>query len=435
MKRDIQQKLVEWKASKLRKPLILKGARQVGKTWVLKQFGTEAYQNMIYINFDENPECKDFFTKDLNPERILKDLSLYSNQPILPATTLIVFDEIQESPEALNSLKYFCEEKNEYHVATAGSLLGVKLTKGFPVGKVNFIELTPLTFYEFLTAMNEDKLRQMLESMDEVQAIAKPLHSKLVEVLKKYFIIGGMPEAINTYNTTHSFADVRVEQKAILDAYTLDFAKHAPKDQLMKIMQVWEQVPSQLAKENKKFIFSAIKKSARAREYEDAIQWLVDAGLILKTYNVMTPKLPLKSYANHQAFKIYSLDVGLLGAQSKLDPVVTLQENKLFMEFKGALTENYVAQELRYKFSEDIYYWTSTGEAEVDFLIATQQTIYPLEVKSGENKKKKSLLVYADKYHDEAYQSSYISRTTLLNFAKDGRVVNYPLYAIALFPK
>jgi predicted AAA+ superfamily ATPase len=435
MERDIYHRLIEWKQSELRKPLILRGARQVGKTYSLLAFAATEYADVVHINFDEEPSFIEFFALNLNPDRILKDLTIHFKKPLNPGTTLIILDEIQLCPNALNSLKYFCEKRNEYHIVAAGSLLGVKLAKGFPVGKVNFLDMTPLTFFEFLNAMGESSLLGLLKELVAPHPILAPFHDKLINLLRYYFVIGGMPEAIATYLKTDSLIDVRRVQKEILDAYTLDFAKHAPKEELMKIMTVWEMLPSQLAKENKKFVFSAIRKSARGRDYENSIQWLVDAGLIIKSQLLKTPRLPLTAYKDHSAFKIYTLDVGLLSAMSKLDPSLVLEANTLFVEFKGALTENFVAQELRQQHFDSLYYWTSNGEAEVDFIVSAQQKIYPLEVKSGSDKQKKSLVVYGNKYSSYEYQASALSRATLRNFAHDGKIVNYPLYAIALFPR
>ncbi|MGD0665278.1 MAG: ATP-binding protein [Rhabdochlamydiaceae bacterium] len=433
MKRDFFKKLLSWKASDMRKPLVLRGARQVGKTYLLKEF-TKEYDNHIYVNFDEEPHFASFFAEDLKPERIIKELGIYFKEPILPGKTLIIFDEIQECPEALNSLKYFCEKKNEYHVATAGSLLGVKLSKGFPVGKVNFLDLAPLSFFEFLDALGESSLRKLIEEIEEPKKISDIFHEKLLKLLKYYFIIGGMPEAVATYLKKENLEDVRIVQKEILDAYTLDFAKHAPEEEVMKIMAVWESIPRQLAKENKKFIFSAIRESARAKNYETAIQWLKDAGLLIKANLISTPKLPLDAYADKRAFKVYMLDVGLLGAMSKLDPRVLLEGNQLFQEFKGALTENYVATQLHDHHFDSLYYWSSEGIAEVDFVISTQQLVFPLEVKAGTSKQKRSLLVYEQKFSQEENSPPVLSRTTLRNFAYEAAIINYPLYAISLFP-
>jgi uncharacterized protein len=435
MEREFYQKLLKWKESDLRKPLVLRGARQVGKTYILIDFAKRKYEDYVYLNFDENPHFASFFSENLDPDRIVKELNIYFKKTIRPGSTLIILDEIQECPQALACLKYFCEKKNEYHLATAGSLLGVKLTKGFPVGKVNFLDLAPMNFFEFLLAIGEKELVSMLEEMRQPKAISEIFHNKLVSFLKYYFIIGGMPEAVAAYLKTQNFEQVREVQKEILDAYVLDFAKHAPKEEVMKIMAVWNSIPNQLAKENKKFIFSAIRKSARAREFETSIQWLKEAGLIIKSNRISTPKLPLNAYSNKQAFKVFLLDVGLLGTMSKLDPRIVLEENQLFQEFKGSLTENFVAVELQDKHFDELYYWTSEGIAEVDFVISTEQHVFPLEVKAGFSKKKKSLLVYDEKFSKEENAPLVLSRASLRNFAFDGKIINYPLYGICLFPR
>ncbi len=434
MEREFYQKLLLWKSSALRKPLVLRGARQVGKTYILTDFAKREYTDYVYINFDENPSFASFFQENLDPDRIIKELNIYFKTTIQPGSTLLIFDEIQECPQALASLKYFCERKNDYHVAAAGSLLGVKLTQGFPVGKVNFLDLAPLNFFEFLDAIGESSMKDMLETMEHPQAISEIFHTKLLSLLRYFFIIGGMPEAVATYLKTENLDRVRSVQKEIVDAYILDFAKHAPKDEVMKIMAVWEAIPNQLAKENKKFIFSAIRKSARAREFETAIQWLKNAGLILKVNHISTPKLPLAAYCDTSAFKLFLFDIGLLGAMSKLDPRIVLDAHQLFQEFKGALTENYVATALHDKHFEELYYWTSEGLAKVDFIVATNTQVFPLEVKAGISKKKKSLLVYDAKFSGEENAASVLSRASLRNFACDGKIINYPLYAVSLFP-
>jgi predicted AAA+ superfamily ATPase len=435
MRRDIYHKLLAWKASSRRKPLILRGARQVGKTFILKYFAQAEYKNVIYINFDEEPHFADFFSTDLNPDRILNDLNIYFKKKINAKDTLLIFDEIQECSTALNSLKYFCEKRNDYHIVAAGSLLGVKMTSGFPVGKVNFLDLAPLNFFEFLEAIGDKLLRELLENLTATKPILIPFHENLTRHLKTYFITGGMPEAVKAYIDTANYEEVREVQKEILNTYTLDFAKHAPPEDIMKIMSVWELIPTQLAKENKKFIFTAISKSARAKTYESAIQWLVNAGLIIRSHNINTPKLPLEAAANRNAFKVFLLDVGLLGAMTKLDPKIVLEGDKLFVEFKGALTENYVAQTLYQQHNNALYYWTSAGIAEVDFILSSGQKIFPLEVKAGISKQKKSLLVYGKKYHRQEYCSSILSRGTMRNFTLDDNILNYPLYAISLFPR
>ncbi|MES2199964.1 MAG: AAA family ATPase [Chlamydiota bacterium] len=431
MKRDIYKQLEEWKRSERRKPLVLNGARQVGKTHALKHFGKTFYKNMAYLNFEKNEKLSQYFESTLDPKQLVRILSIYTEIEIEPHHTLLILDEIQECPKALNSLKYFYEEANEYHVIAAGSLLGVKTAreKGFPVGKVNFLHLYPLTFFEFLSALGQEKTRLFLEECSSYEPILNPMHEKLIELLKLYFFIGGMPEAVAEYAKAEKLNVVREIQLEILSAYEKDFAKHAPPHEIMKITTVWKQVHRQLAKENKKFIFAAIRKSARGREYEEAIQWLLDAGLIHKSYLIESPKFPLSAYANNDIFKIFLLDIGLLGAQSNLSPQVIIDGDLLFTEFKGSLTENYIAQELIATKCKELYYWTSEGVAEVDFLLEKDHEIYPLEVKSGTSQKKKSLLVYNQKY-----APSKLIRASSMNLKHDGDIYNYPLYLISRFP-
>ncbi|NGX35016.1 MAG: hypothetical protein K1060chlam1_01384 [Candidatus Anoxychlamydiales bacterium] len=431
MKRDIYQLLEKWKRSERRKPLILNGARQVGKTYALKCFGKKSYGNVAYLNFEKNEKLCQYFEETLDPKQLIKILSIHTEIEIKPHQTLLILDEIQECPKALNSLKYFCEEANEYQVAAAGSLLGVKTAKekGFPVGKVNFLHMYPLTFFEFLSALGQEKIRKFLEEYHTYVPIPNPLHEKLISLLKIYFFIGGMPEAVAEYAKNEKLNIVREIQQEILNAYEKDFAKHAPPHEIMKITTVWKQVHRQLAKENKKFIFAAIRKSARGRDYEEAIQWLSDAGLIHKSYLVESPKFPLSAYADNNTFKIFLADVGLLGAQSNLSAKTIIDKELLFTEFKGALTENYVAQELIATKHKNPYYWTSRGAAEIDFLIEEDHEIYPLEVKAGANQKKKSLLVYNQKY-----SPGKLVRATVMNLKHDGDIYNYPLYLISQFP-
>lgn len=431
MKRDLYQQLEKWKNSTRRKPLILNGARQVGKTYALKYFGKTSYEKTAYLNFERDEKLAQYFERTLDPKQLINILRIHTETEIDPHNTLLIFDEIQKCPSALNSLKYFCEEANEYHVAAAGSLLGVKTAgeKGFPVGKVNFLNLYPLTFFEFLSALGQEKTRHFLEGYNTYEPIPNPMHEKLIQQLKYYFYVGGMPEAVAEYAKTEKLNIVREIQLEILNAYEKDFAKHAPPHEIMKITTVWKQVHRQLAKENKKFIFSAIRKSARGRDYEEAIQWLSDAGLIYKSYLVESPKFPLSAYADNNTFKIFLLDVGLLGAQSALSPQTIIDGDLLFTEFKGSLTENYAVQELIATKHRKPYYWTSEGTAEVDFLIEEDHEIYPLEVKAGPSQKKKSLLVYNQKY-----TPSKLIRATTMNLMHNGEIYNYPLYLISRFP-
>ena len=428
MERDLYQKLLAWKKAKNRKPLILQGARQVGKTFILKLFAKQEYESYCYINFEENPKFKEFFQGALKPAAIIQKLALFLDREILAEKTLLIFDEIQECPEALTSLKYFCEEAPEYHVIGAGSLLGVKLApaKSFPVGKVNFLQLYPLSFFEFLVAIGKKNLRAYLEEIKTFEAIPSPLHEQLLELMRFYIFIGGMPEALKEYIDSQQLNRVREVQNEILKAYLLDFAKHAAAEQINRISSVWQVIPAQLAKENKKFIFSAIAKSARAREYEAAIQWLLDAGLIYQSFNVTKPGFPLEHYADKEAFKIFLLDVGLLGALSRLSPQLVIDDNQILTEFKGALTENFVAQELICSCEQGLYYWSSSGQAEVDFLLATDHQIIPVEAKAGVSSKKKSLKVYAEKFNPP-----YLVRISALNLEQNGQLNNYPLYLAA----
>lgn len=428
MKRDIYKALDDWKSSNRRKPLIINGARQVGKTHALKHFGQTSYKSIAYLNFEKEEKLSQYFEGTLDPKQLIRTLCIHTNIDIEPSNTLILFDEIQECPKALNSLKYFCEEANEYHIAAAGSLLGVKTAndKGFPVGKVNFLHMYPLTFFEFLSALGHKKLRELLGDSCLQKPIPGPIHEQLLQILKLYFFVGGMPEAVAEYVKSEKVSVVRDIQLEILDAYEKDFAKHAPQNQMMNITDVWKQVHRQLAKENKKFIFSAIRKSARGRDYCEAIQWLVDAGLIHKSYLVKAPKFPLSAYAEDSIFKLFLVDVGLLGAQSQLSSKVIIEGDVLFTEFKGALTENFVAQELIAANHTGPYYWTSEGSAEIDFLVEEDHEIYPLEVKAGISQKKKSLLVYGQKY-----QPSKLLRATTMNLKQDGMICNYPLYLVS----
>jgi len=426
MKRQIFAKLQQWKANKYRKPLILKGARQVGKTYALTTFGKQTYENVAYFNFENSPHLHDLFSGSLKPLDIIKVLSIELTTEIKPEKTLIIFDEVQECPAALNSLKYFNESANEYHICAAGSLLGVTLAnnKGFPVGKVDFLTLYPLSFTEFLQAKDEDPLLQYLENIRKIEPLPSLLHEKLLTFFKEYLYTGGMPAAVLAYLENKNFNDIRIAQKNILEAYRLDFAKHAPANALMKINQVWEVIPSQLAKENKKFIYSIIRKGARAQEFEVAIQWLAEAGLIYKVYNTSTSKLPLSAYIHHDIFKIYLADTGLLGAMSGLSAKSIIYGNEILQEFKGALIENVVAQTLVQQ-DYGLFYWTSAGQAELDFLLPFDDMIYPLEVKSGTSLKKKSLISYLQKYHPPL-----AIRTSSMNLKLDGTTLNCPLYLL-----
>jgi predicted AAA+ superfamily ATPase len=433
MRRDIYEKLLAWKSSPRRKPLLLQGARQTGKTFILREFGRNEYENVAYCNFEEDPGLDQFFQRDLNPERILKELSIYMNLDIQPEAYLVIFDEIQVSNRALNSLKYFAEQKNDIHIAAAGSLLGLKLSGpgSFPVGKVNFLHLYPLTLLEFLDAMGESRYRKLLKDADPTTPLAEAFHLHLIDMLRRYYFVGGMPEAVKHFAETGNGPETREIQEEITKSYILDFAKHAPSADIPKLTLIWDSIPKHLARENKKFVFSAIKKGARARAYENGLTWLEDTGLIHRANAVETVKHPLKHYANTGCFKIYALDVGLLGAMAKSPVELLAQGKRLFNEYEGAFVENYVAQQLVSHFHQQLYYWRSKGgKAELDFLFEFQGHICPLEVKVGINPKSKSL-----KSYDLQFKPDRLMRTTLLNFKKNGKIYNLPLYAVSLLPE
>ncbi|MGD9643717.1 MAG: ATP-binding protein [Elusimicrobiales bacterium] len=432
MKRNIYRNLLDWKKSDNRKPLILQGARQVGKTYILKEFGKKEYKDTAYFNFEEDPALAEFFKGKISPEKIIEKLSIYQEKPILPGNTLIIFDEVQISPETLTSLKYFQEEAGQYHIAAAGSLLGIRLGRyaPFPVGKVNFLNLYPLSFSEYLDGVGKSGLRGLLQTAATPEPFELAFHNELLENLRLYYFIGGMPEAIAQYNRDKDLNKVRTIQNEILAAYLMDISKHATRTEAIKIASIWNSIPGQLAKENKKFKFSEISGNARARDYNESIQWLVQAGLVYKCFSIKTPKLPLSGYCEDNIFKLYLLDTGLLGAMLNLSQKTIMEENRLFSEYNGAFTENYVAQELIVNGNKALYYWTSDAIAEVDFVIAHNEEIFPLEVKAGTSKHKKSLTAFGEKYGSHA-----LSMATLRNFKQDGKVCNYPLYAVSLFPK
>lgn len=430
MERDLYKDLLIWKTSPRRKPLLLQGARQTGKTHLLKTFGQNEYDRLCYFNFEEDPGLSQFFERDLNPTRILSDLSIYSRQTINPTSDLVVFDEIQTSNQALNALKYFQENAPEYHIAVAGSMLGVKLSApgSFPVGKVNFLKLHPLTFFEFLNAAEESRYRHLLENTETLSPLPTPFHEDLIKLLLTYYFVGGMPEAVHHFFQSGNHSEVRDIQQEIINSYMLDFAKHAPTSDIPKLSHIWESIPGHLARENKKFIFSAVKTGARAREFDSALRWLEDTGLIYRTSAVEMSKSPLNYYANQNIFKIYMLDVGLLGALANVPIDILAQGTRLFNEYEGAFVENYVAQQLISTGQDALFYWRSkSGKAELDFLCETSDSIIPLEVKSGVNPRSKSL-----KSYDNQFSPPYLARTTLLNLKQDGKICNLPLYAVAL---
>lgn len=431
MERLVMQKLLDWKNSKYRKPLILKGVRQVGKTWLLKEFAKRHYGNMAYINFDEHPEYKQFFESTKDVERILQNLTMASGQVIKqdnPQGTLIVFDEIQECPNALNTLKYFCENTPHYHVACAGSLLGIALSKpaSFPVGKVDFLEIMPMTFTEFLMANGDGNLADYMKSVDRIEPIPEAFFNPLYEKLKMYFVTGGMPESVRSWTQDRDVELMQQVLSNILGAYERDFAKHPDPKDFPKISMIWKSIPSQLARENKKFIYKVVKEGARAREYEDALQWLCDANLAYKIYRSTAPGLPISAYDDLSAFKLYMADVGLLRRLSLLAPSAFGEGNRLFVEFKGALSENYVLQALQNQFEAMPRYWTiDNPRYEVDFLIQRENDILPLEVKSETNVESRSLKKYKEKYEDKV---KLRVRFSLNNLRMDNDLLNIPLF-------
>ena len=428
MERDAYERLLAWKGAATRKPLLMRGARQTGKTYLLRAFGRERYATCHYFNFEQTPDLASLFQRDLDPGRIVRDLSIFAGARILPERSLIVFDEIQACNAALNSLKYFAEDAPQYHVAAAGSLLGVTLSTpgSFPVGKVDFVDLHPMTFLEFLDALGEGRYRGVIEEHALLAPFPEAFHHALLDLLRAYYFVGGMPEAVVRYAANRDVAAVRAVQQAILDAYVLDFAKHAPPREVPRIIAVWESLPRHLARENRKFIFSAIQPSARARDYEDAIVWLEGAGLILRAFGVETARLPLRGYADRRSFKVYALDVGLLGALAGTAPRLLVHGDRLIAEYRGALVENYVAQQLAATAAGKLHYWRSSGgKAEVDFLLEREGEVVPLEVKAGVNPRSKSLRSF-----DSQFAPPLLVRSTLVNLKRDARVLNIPLYTL-----
>ena len=421
-------KLLAWKNSPYRKPLILKGVRQVGKTWVLKEFGKLYYKNIAYFNFDENKEYKQFFETTKNVERILQNLMLASGQKIEPENTLIIFDEVQDCPEVINSMKYFCENAPQYHVACAGSLLGITLAKpsSFPVGKVNFMQINPMNFTEFLLANGDENLAKFIEQIDKIEPIPDAFFNPLYEKLKMYYVTGGMPESVLMWAKARDVNAMQETLFEIITAYERDFAKHPKVSEFPKISMIWNSIPSQLARENKKFLYKVVKNGARAREYEDALQWLVSAQLVYKIYRNTAPNLPIAAYDDVSAFKIYLADVGLLRRLAQLAPTAFKEGNRLFTEFKGALTENYVLQALLTQFEVTPRYWSQTNPPyEVDFLIQRENDIFPIEVKSEANINSRSLKKFKELFPN---QTKLRIRFSLNNLKLDDDMLNIPLF-------
>ena len=420
------EKLLKWKKSKYRKPLIIEGARQVGKTWLMQEFGKQEYADTIYINFDSNPNMAELFAYNLDVDRLIMGLELYAGRKIDPDNCLLIFDEIQEVPRALASLKYFCERAPQYHIVCAGSLFGIALHLGtsFPVGKVDFLKLYPLSFKEFLMATVQKQFADLLDRQD-FQMITT-FKQTYIDALKQYYYVGGMPEVVQNFADNKDFGEVREIQKRILYAYEQDFSKHAPNEIIPRIRMLWNSIPSQLAKENKKFVYGLVREGARAKEYETAIMWLSDCGLIHKVSRVNSVGIPLKGYEDLKAFKIFLVDVGILGCMAGLSPRTLLDGNSLFTEFKGALTEQYVCQQLKNIEDVDVYYYTNDrGSCEIDFVIDTGNQVVPVEVKAEVNLRAKSLKTYREKFSPEI-----CVRTSMADYKKEEWLINLPLYAV-----
>lgn len=428
MERLILKDLIAWKNSPYRKPLILKGVRQVGKTWILKEFGNRCYENTAYFNFDENEEYKQFFETSKDVNRILQNLMFASGQSIKPEKTLIIFDEVQDCPKVINSMKYFCENAPEYHIACAGSLLGIALAKpsSFPVGKVNFMQIDPMTFAEFLTANGDENLVKYMESIERIEPLPDAFFNPLYEKLKMYYVTGGMPESVLMWTQARDVSAMQNTLSDIIDAYERDFAKHPDVSEFPKISMIWKSIPSQLARENKKFLYKVVKEGARAREYENALQWLVDARLVHKIYRSSTPGLPMSACDDLSAFKIYLADVGVLRRLAQLAPTAFTEGNRLFTEFKGSLTENFVLQTLLTQFEVTPRYWAQNNPPyEVDFLIQRENEIFPVEVKAEGNIRSKSLKKFKELFPDKV---KLRVRFSLDNLKLDDDVLNIPLF-------
>lgn len=424
MNRLLIKEMVAWKNAKNRKPLIIQGARQVGKTWLMKEFGKQEFEQVVYLNFESSSRLNDLFAIDFNIERIITIIEIETNQKINPETTLLIFDEIQEVEKGLTALKYFHEKAPEYYIVAAGSLLGISLQKNnsFPVGKVDFMKLYPLSFIEFLQNNSEQQLVEQLQNKN--WDVISVFHEKLVDQLRLYYFIGGMPEVVSNYLENKDLDAVRTLQQKIIIGYENDFAKYAPNEIVPKIKLVWNSLISQLAKENRKFIYGQLKKGARAKDFEMAINWLVDAGLVLKVNRIEKPTMPLNAYADFDAFKLFLVDIGLLNAIGNLDKKIILEKNAILTEYKGALTEQFVCQQLKIK--TEIYYWIApNATAEIDFVLQYQNEIIPIEVKAEENLKSKSLKVFIDKFDNKN-----AIRISMSKFRSEDWLTNIPLYGI-----
>lgn len=419
--------LIAWKNSSSRKPLILRGARQTGKTWLMKEFGRTHYAQTVYLNFEKNRRLTALFNDNFDIKRIIVAFQAESGLTISESDTLIIFDEIQAVPEAITSLKYFQEDAPGFHIMAAGSLLGLAMHTGisFPVGKVTFMDLYPLTFCEFLDATGETALKEVLKQGD--WELVTAFKSRYIERIRQYYYVGGMPEAVAKFADNQSFVEVREIQKQILETYEHDFSKYAPADIVPRIRMLWNSVPAQLAKENRKFIYGMVKEGSRARDYELALSWLTDCGLVYKVCRTAKPALPLKAYAENNAFKLFMVDTGLMAAMTDLDSQTLLEGNMIFSEFKGALTEQYVFQQLVCSEEYAVYYWSAErSTAEVDFVVQHKNTIAPLEVKAEENLHAKSLRVFHEKFNP-----AISVRTSMSDFRRQEWLINLPLYAVS----
>ena len=426
MERKAIKQLEDWKRREDRKPLIITGARQVGKTWLMKEFGAANYKQVAYVNFESNQQMRSLFEADFSIDRILLAIEAVTGVKPQAEDTLIIFDEIQEAPKGLTVLKYFCENAPQYHLMAAGSLLGIALHQGtsFPVGKVDFVDMYPMTFREFVQALNEEKLLKLLDNKD--WQLISMFKAQLINLLRQYYYVGGMPEVVLSYINTHDLNRVRVLQKAILNAYEQDFSKHAPASEVPRIRMVWNSIPSQLAKENKKFIYGLMKEGARAREFEQAISWLVDCGLVYKIHRIKKAAMPLKIYEDLSVFKLYMLDCGLLGALVEAPAADMLVENSIFSEFKGMFTEQYVLQQLIVCPEVSVYYWSSErSDGELDFVCQLPDKISPIEVKAEENLHAKSLRSFISRYPDLKG-----IRFSMSDYREESWMTNVPLYAL-----
>jgi len=427
MERKALANLINWKNSKNRKPLLIYGARQVGKTWLMKQLGEKEFENTVYVNFEKEISLRNIFEQDYQPQRLIKILETFFMQTIIPGKTLVIFDEIQEAKGGLTSLKYFREELPSLHVIGAGSLLGIALEKetSFPVGQVTFLNLYPLDFNEFLLAKGQKNLAKAIAEQD--WELLTTLRVLVISLLKQYLFVGGMPESVRTFCETESYEEVREIQQAILQSYEQDFSKHAPTAIVPRIRMIWNAVVSQLAKENKKFIYGILKEGARAKDFELALNWLENYGLIYRVNRINKAHFPLAAYVDLPVFKVYTLDVGLLSALGNLSAKTLIDNEQLFSEFKGALSEQFVLQELKATGIKNLFYWANdSGSAEIDFILESENQIYPLEVKSGENLQAKSLKTFSGKNPEiRCY------RTSLSDFREESWMTNIPLYAIS----